>query len=350
MRNCPLMLANLKMNLSLKQGQTILFIIFSILMQACIGTTSIQETALMATSASPTPFSQKFATGTKGVKILLNTATGGSFSAPVATPTPKAIPSDYPGYDGTTTFNPGLSASTYYDLDGTTSITRPSWLLDFEVGITSTSASSACAAFGGTGSLDVQNTFRTSEVDCNSSSNNGVGAGTDPIFMRAVLNRDNAYLGSAENLLVQIEYQASGLHLNSDGSNLTNPEDNLDQLWKIFWNSTLGNTALPKPFAVFVPPQYSACISNGTGNTGAPGNCSSASYKGSPVKVRQFVIPLSAYPTLSVLQISRLAGRTNKVGAENYVNNFCVDATSVLQHDSPLCLGVAIQSVTLMRF
>jgi hypothetical protein len=93
---------------------------------------------------------------------------------------------------------------------------------------------------------------------------------------------------------------------------------------------------------VFVPPNYAACESSGTGNATASSVClhGSNTYRGSPVKVRQFVIPISAYPTMKVIQFSRVKGRIQS--DVPYVSSFCAV-------DEPLCLGVVIRSVSIMR-
>ena len=99
--------------------------------------------------------------------------------------------------------------------------------------------------------------------------------------------------------------------------------------------------------AIFVPPNDAACIPGGTGNVGHGGasdNCASGSYAGAPVKVRQFLIPISAYPTMQNIQITRENGRINQGG--NYVP---IAAPGFCTSDSPLCLGVVIHSITLMR-
>ena len=177
---------------------------------ACNTPNSIQESSQSGTSASSAQ--QNFATGTKGVKILLNTNTlAGSFTLPGVLTASTPIPSTYPG--GTTTgsvlYNPGISAKTFYALDGVTQITQPSWLTDFQVGINSLTASSTCATFGGSSSLDVQNTFRVSEVDCGASSNNGTGSSLDQVFIRAILNRNNAYvLQKIYSCKLNIKHQA----------------------------------------------------------------------------------------------------------------------------------------------
>ena len=318
-------------------------------LSACIGTT-ISESSLNSSISGSA--STRFAGGTRGIKILFNTNTGtGSFTAPSLLPTATPIPVSYPGGDGVTAYNPGLSPTQYFALDGITVTAKPSWLIDFQVGMTSLTASSACATFGGSSNVfDVSSTFRVSEHDCGSAAN-GSGSSLDPIFIRAVLNRDSSQLGTAEILMVQVEYQASALHLNSDGLS-TSIEDNLDQLWKIFWNSSLLPSVAASPFATFIPPNYSACIANGSGATSAPGSCDpTTSYRGAPIRTRQFIIPLSAYPTMSVIQLSRVKGRVNNTGflnvgntiPANYVNSFCSLS------DSPLCLGVVIYSVTLTR-
>lgn len=326
--------------------------VFSVITIAMIvGTSACRNiTAEVSSSSTSSSSSTRFASGTKGVKIVTTDTTGGSFGVPSATPTPTVIPSTYPGYDGTSTYLPGVSPATYYDLDGTTSISKPSWLLDFQMGISATNASGECAGFGtGANSLDPAYFYRVSEFDCDSTSCNGgscngTGGGSDPVFFRILLDRSTSYIGSAENLMVSVEYQASGLHLNSDGSGAT-AEDNLDQLWKIYWNSSLAATATPKSFGVFVPPNYSACLSSGTGNTGSPGNCPNGTpntYRGSPIKVRQFIIPLSAYPDLSVIQFTRVRSRITAAGLDNYVSDFC-------DSNEPLCLGIIIRSVTITR-
>lgn len=332
----------------LKKARILIVFLLTILVSSSVmsGCNTITQSSTTSTSAS----SVRFASGTKGVKILTNTTASGSYGAPTATPTPTVIPSTYPGYDGTSTYLPGISPTVYYDLDGTTGISQPSWLLDFQMGISSTSGSGQCAAFGtGLNDLDPANYYRVSERDCgltqcNGSSCNGSGTGTDPVFFRIILDRDTSVLGSAENLMVSVEYQASGIHLNSDGSSSA-AEDNLDQLWKIYWSSSLDATATPKTFGIFVPPNYSACIPGGASNTGAGGAgdaCAQTTYRGAQVKVRQFIIPLSAYPTMKVIQFARVKSRITATGLDNYVSSFCAT-------NSPLCLGIVIRSVTITR-
>jgi hypothetical protein len=286
----------------------------------------------------------RFASGTKGVKIITANLSTASFDTPSATPAPTVIPSPFPGNDGTTTYRAGISAARFFTLDGASQITKPSWLLDFQLGFTSTTYSNTCASFGGGDVLDPINLFRVNERYCASVTTGNGSLINDPIFFRIVLDRNQDYIGTAENLLIQVEYQASGIHFNADGSS-TNPEENQDLLWKIYWHDSLASTS-PKTFGIFVPPIYSACIPAGVGTSGAPGSCPGGganSYRGSPIKVRQFIVPLAAYPDLKVIQFSRVRSRVNNVGGATYVNDFCGTG------NKPLCMGIVIHSVSVMR-
>ncbi len=306
--------------------------------------TQVTETTTSSSTSKSTSSSLRFADGTKAVRI--NTQNGASsvasFDTPTMVPTSTVIPTTFPGANGTLTYLPGVSAARYFELDGVTGlVSKPDWLLDFQLGITTFGGSSGCAGFGNAHTLlEPSNFYRTDEFNCASVAN-GNGSGTDQVFFRILLDRTETLIGTGENLLVQVEYQASGLRLNTDGAG-TDVEENLDQLWKIFWSDSLANTATPKTFGVFVPPNYAACESSGTGNVPAGSVClhGSNNYRGSPVKVRQFVIPISAYPTMKVIQFSRVKGRINS--PSSYVSSFCAV-------DEPLCLGVVIRSVSIMR-
>jgi hypothetical protein len=319
-------------------------IVTATLLSAC-NDSSISESdpnsAITASNAA------QFAGGVRGVKILLNTnTTTGSFTAPTVLPSFTPIPATYPGADTVTQYLPGVSPTQYFALDGVTVIPKPSWLIDFQLGLTTTTATNACATFGSSANtFDIANTYRVSEANCGAVSN-GTGSSVDPVFTRMVIDRDPSQIGVAENLMVQVDYQASALHLNSDGTS-TNVEDNLDQLWKIFWNTTLNPTNAATPFSLFVPPNYAACSASGSGVTDAPGICApTGTYRGAPIKTRQFIIPLSAYPNMNVLQFSRVKGRVNQSGGPAYLTAFCNGAAA---SDSPLCLGVVIYAITLMR-
>lgn len=320
--------------------------------------TNVQK-SLVTASTSSTSSTSRFAGGTKAVKLITsNTSVTGSFSsfisASTAVPVSTPVPSTFPGYVSGATYVPGVSANQYFDTDGTTSISKPSWLLDVQLGVTHNTATNACATFGGASTYDVSGFYRVSEANCGAVTN-GTGGNTDPVFMRIILNRDTSVLGSGENLLIQIEYQASGIRLNSDGVS-TNPENNVDQLWKVFWNTSAASTSSANPFSVFVPPNYGACATGGTYTAGAPGNCT-GTYTGAPTTIKQIIIPISAFSTLGVVEISRVKGRINNASyfdapantqPVNYVNTYFAGTPSC-QSDSPLCAGMVVRSILIMR-
>ena len=326
---------------------------------ACESPTSVKESIATVPISNQAPVTSLFVGGTKAVKINTHDLLGGSFVSPAMLPGIVAVPANFPGSASNAVYLPGISATSFFDVDGITSIPKPSWLLDLQLGITALPGSSTCATFGGAGIEDANGYFRTSEIDCVASTNSGTGSNlNDRAFIRVILDRGATSFGTAENLMMQIEYQASGIRLNSDGVNLL-PENNLDQLWKIFWNTTLAGSQAPNVFSVFVPPNYGACLNSGSGATSAPGNCLNG-YTGAPITTKQIIIPLSAYPKLSVLQISRMKGRINNTdvfpgtapspGPVNYVVPFFASSpSSNCQADSPLCLGVVIRSILLMR-
>ena len=331
-----------------------LLILISSCIQACNGATSAQE-SLIASSVSQSS-AVRFAGGPKSVKIITSNALlSGSFPSPTPAPALTPIPSPFPGSLQGAAYLPGNPATRFYDVDGVTSVAKPAWLLDFQLGTTSTTPNLACAAFGGNDNADASSFYRVSETDCGNTVG-GSGSNLDPVFIRIILNRNATSLGLGENLLMQVEYQASGLHLNTDGIS-QNPEDNLDQLWKIFWNSSLAAGSVPNAFSMFVPPQYSACLESGSQTTGMPGNCT-AGYRGAAITTKQIIIPLSAYPSMSVIQFSRLQGRINHSSSDqftaspgdpvNYVKSF-LSSDAECASNSPLCLGLVVRSVLLMR-
>ncbi|NDG83823.1 MAG: hypothetical protein EBX52_02155 [Proteobacteria bacterium] len=317
---------------------------------SCDATTGTQETLL-----SVSPDTHPYAIGVRGVKVVTSDdPVTGSFAAPTGTPVPVMIPQGFPGYDGSSLYLPGVSALHYFDpgsANGTLLPSKPDWLKDVQLGITDYpgSGSSTCATFGRTGisrPYDVDRYYRISERDCNgvNSSGTNVGGTQDQAFIRIILNRDPAYLGTRENILIQIEYQATGIRFNPDPTTGTgtNPEDNVDQLWKLFWYSSLNQTTVPTPFSIFVPPVY--MVQQPVGGTGpypvpgfAPGQY------GAPITTRQILVPVSAYSNQSVIQLSRVRGRIDDTGGDTYIDSFNCGT------DSPLCLGLVIRSVTLLR-
>ena len=333
--------------------------LFSLALSACKLSEVSQTIPPVVTTATTSSTSARFAGGSKAFKIITSNAGGtGSFSSFISggtvIPTTISVPIGYPGYAVGATYLPGVSANQYFDVDGTTVISKPSWLYDVQLGVTTNNPASACATFGGGSTYDISNFYRVSEANCGAAAN-GTGGNTDPVFMRVVLNRDTSVLGSGENLLIQVEYQASGIRLNSDGVSL-NPENNVDQLWKVFWKNSLASTSLAKIFSVFIPPNYGACASGGTYTAGAPGSCT-GTYSGAPTTIKQIIVPISAYSSLGVIEISRVTGRIKNTSffdppgntqPVNYVNAY-LGGTAACLNDSPLCLGLVVRSIMMMR-
>ncbi len=316
----------------------------------CDATTGTQESNI-AISRDAHPF----ADGVRGVKIVTSDdPVTGSFAVPTSVPTATLIPYGYPGYDGVSVYLPGVSAVHYFSPDSSsgTLITKPDWIKDVQLGITDypSSGSPTCATFGGTGTYDVNKFYRLSESDCNgvNSGSASVGGTLDTAFLRIILNRDPAYLGSRENIMVQVEYQATGLRLNPDptSGSSANPEDNVDQLWKLFWYSSLNQTTIPTPFSVFVPPVYTAQTSSVGSGLCASGACIGSPF-GAPITTKQILLPVSAYSNQSVIQFSRVRGRIDDAGGAAYIHSF--DTTGACDHNSPLCLGLVIRSITILR-
>jgi hypothetical protein len=295
------------------------------------------------------PKSEKaFASGTRGVKLILSDLNGGSFYAnpPLAIPNPAPIPVG-PG-SGSSVYSPGISARNYFKVDGTTPVAKPEWIHDVQLGVTdlpqtwlNNSNASPCASFGRYDSssrpFDSVGFYRVSERDCNGYQ----GAdNSSKVFIRVILNRDTAYLGTLENLMLQVEYQATGLRANSDGTD-PDPEKNLDQLWKVFWGESLSPTLSFTPFSIMIPPNYADWCRNGFGPLSGSTCSQPNSSRVAPAVVRQVLIPLSSNPDPFVIQLQRIRGRSNS--DMSYVQSFCPSS------NSPLCLGVVFRSLTILR-
>ncbi len=331
------------------QSSRILPFLALCLLPGCLSQTQTDEGSIGLSTAG-----KEFVSGTKGVKLILSDAPGGlgSFDEPGVAPSAMSIPTGYPGA-GTGFYQPGVSAKPtgYFDLDGTTVIQKPSWITDVQLGITHvpTASGSKCATFGrSSGNFDVDRFYRVSEVDCGPPY--GLSADlSSQIFLRVILNRDTAFLGTRENLMMQLEYRATGLRANSDGTNAS-PEMNLDQLWKVFWGQTLLSSASLTPFSIFIPPNFAHWCRKGSGGyPGGAGDCEGPTAgRSAPAVVKQILIPLASVPKNNVIQLQRVVGRgfTNP----NYVTSFCTDTNAVgAGANSPLCLGLVFQSLTLLR-
>ena len=288
-------------------------------------------------SATAVPSSLKaFASGVKAVRVnLSNDSLTGSFQSPGTGPVPVTIPDGYPGAGSGAQYLPGVAAYRYFDPSGLSVTQKPSWIQNIEIGVPTTATSHICAGFGTGGTLDPMGFYRTSEADCLGASPpilNGTGGTQDSAFIRIILNRDNAYLGTQENLLLQVEYQATGANFNSlDTTAGTDPEAGLDQLWKIFLSDNLKYTSPRSPFSVFVPPNYACTSASCSGTSGASVD------RGSPITVKQILVPLSSLSSRNVIQFSRVKGRINSLDSTPWIS------------DAPLSVGVVFRSLTLIR-
>ncbi len=320
------------------QDFRLLPIIAFLSLAACESQTQTDQTTVALSTAG-----KEFVSGTKGVKLILSDApgNGGSFTTPALPPSAISIPLGYPG-SGTGSYIPGVSAKAtgYFDLNGTTPIEKPSWITDVQLGITHVPGTAGgCASFGRatSGAFDQDRFYRVSERDCGAFLGADLGSQT---FIRVILNRDTAFFGTRENLMLQLEYRATGLRANSDGID-PNPEANLDQLWKVFWGETLLSSASLSPFSILIPPNYSHWCRSGTGSFTA-GTCTAPTAgQSAPSIVKQILIPLASNSKNTVIQIQRVLGRVNS--DPGYVSSFCSAS------DSPLCLGVVFHSLTLLR-
>jgi hypothetical protein len=327
-------------------------------------TTTILATSTPTPSPSPSPTSTA-TMGANAVKILFQTSANGSFDAP----------SDANG----TAPNPGngLQAVRIFKADnsplasgGPSGTGWPKWFTSFEMGLSgsrNTSAiKSSCAKFAdasesATTNCNLGNSsfsscgaaagqFRISESDCKGS---GVGNGgpADELYFRAVFNRtpSSQGLGTTENLMVVIEYTATGLNpaptdptaCLSGGT--FNPENCADYVWRAFLKKTPTDNTLP--FLLIVPPVYSSVLIMPT-----PG-ASSVPYPGGAASMlvsKQFILPLATDQTLTTLQISRTGSLGGNDPLKSNLDNYC-NANRTADANTPLCSGMVFYSITFYR-
>ncbi len=260
----------------------------------------------------------------------------------------------------------GVSANTFFTTEATPqTLTKPSWLTAVRVsvgGSQNTSArKGACGGFSPTsGSTSCsfpsvngpsvntfscrgpQKLYRVSEYDCADISGGGVdsavpgtGAMTDGVSIKIILNRDPSQLGSSENLMLVLEYQASGLAaatqagscVDTQGNPLLNHPDCVDQAYQLFARPFGINTGILRLLTV-VPP------------AGGRVNAAEQSF-GGPIQTRQMIVPLSTLsPSVNVLQLTRTFGLQD--GSRRGFSATC-------HQDSPLCLGMIFHSLSIFR-
>ena len=325
--------------------------------------------------------------------IFTTNTTSGSFNAPTNAGT---APVPGLGLQVTRLFNPdGTALAT-----ATTDPNWPAWISSIEIGITGPtntytlpgsltpfSTNPNCARFastteapGGTNQAlcafgsptnapcgAAAGTFRVSEADCNFGSDGnskgtgiGNGSGTDNVYIRANFNRAN--LAAKENILMVVNYAASGYYPAdpnptdcfttynsatesgftvgagpwfSPGSNLT-PEACSDFAWKVFLHHGPAETAV-QPLTTFVPPTFSY-VAHNTNKTSAP-----------PNSTKQFIIPFSGDTGLTTIQLSRIFS-TLKSSDVNFMNA-CDPSNGHLTTgaNSPICAGIIFNSITFFR-
>ncbi len=320
---------------------------------------AINASASAQTQASPSPgvAISYGAAGVKTVKIYFKASeTSGSFDAPSAKGT-EAKP------------GAGLQAIRLFSADGTvmssggpSAPTWPRWLTAVELGVSGSNnvaaPSADCARFSAPGESSASQCkivnsagvskaiscggpsgfYRVSEVDCAGSvTANGDGGPGDGVYVRVQLNRDPAAIEPGENLLAILEFSASGLHSAPvqpsecvQNGKLT-PEFCSDTTWKAFIKHSSKDVV--QPFLLVAPPLL-ARMQPDTALVG-----------GSEVQTKQIVIPLASDPALSVFQLSRTSGADP---TDEALKAACLGGKTI--GNSPLCAGMILYSLTLMRF
>ncbi len=329
------------------------------------GSQAASVEALLQTQASPSP-GPATSYGVSGAKIakvvFKSSSTTGSFDAPSA---------------GGTVAKPGagLQAVRLFNSDGTalssggpSAPTWPHWLTSVELGVSGpkniAAPSADCARFADPGESAASQClisfpasapgqpsmikpiscggpsgfYRVSEYDCASSATTeGTGGPGDGVYVRVQLNRDPAVIAPGENLLAILEFSASGLHsaplqpTDCVQNGQLKPEYCSDTSWKAFIKHTASDVV--QPFLLLAPPLLVRMQSD----TSAVG--------GAEVQTKQIVVPLAADPALSVFQISRISG-ADATNVE--FKTACLGGKSA--GNSPLCAGMILYSLTLMRF
>lgn len=300
--------------------------------------------------------------GAKAVRINLRSA-GASASFAAYAGSGALMTSDTSGH----------KATAFFDASGTTSISKPGWLKDVYVSIGGSpgSAAGACGGFtpvatssscnlvpspyapppatGTSFSCDgPDSVYRVSEKGCLGSGLSAPvtpGSKDDSVAIKIQLNRDSSVLGETENLLVVIEYQASGLMgapsnpaacVDASGEPKYSDKDCVDQAYGLFIRQldTVSPPDTPARLQLVTPPQ--------------PGIVT-ATQAGGSVQTRQVIVPLSSIDsTKTVIQLSRIFGLGKDSAGTSYgaTRDFSTRCSAT---DSPLCLGMIIHSITIYR-
>ncbi len=301
--------------------------------------------------------------GAKAVRINFRNA-GGSASFPAYSGSGTTMTGDTSGH----------KATAFFDATGSTSISKPAWLTDVYVsiggspgsaagscgGFTPVATSSTCnlvpspyavpPATGASFSCDgPDSVYRISERGCLGSALNAPatpGSKDDSVAIKLIINRDTSVLGEGENLMVVVEYQASGLMGSpanpaacvdsGTGAPLYTDKDCVDQAYGLFIRQldTVSPADIPARLQLLVPPQQGVVSATNAGGT---------------VQTRQVIVPLSSIDSAkSVIQLSRIFGLGKNSSGVPFgpTRDF---STRCAATDSPLCLGLIIHSITLYR-
>lgn len=343
----------------------LMIIFFPLAFSACVfgpSTATINVPTPTSTTTSTTTIAgvNGLPGGPRAARIIFQQSyPSGSFDTSPTGGTPDTPGS---GQQAMRVFNPdgSLLAS-----GGTAATAWPQWLTSFEIGISGTSNTAApnpdCARFAQLSESTANNCvftspftsynttcgagsgmYRVSEFDCTSTtlpSTKGNGGPSDGVYLRATFSRNTSILASTENLLVVLEYSASGV--NPSPQTPTNCFNNgvfdstvagcSDMTWNAYIKHSTSEVV--QPYLMLVPPVIG--FANFTAQTG-----------GSGVSTKQFYIPLASDPNLQVLQISRINALQNSSTVQGASGPLF---TTVCGPDSPLCVGMILYSITFYR-
>lgn len=311
------------------------------------------------------------ASGTKAVKIVFSLAPTGSFETDTTKLGSGTAPAVGSGLQVTRLYDPTTGSA--IATSGPSGSDWPTWITRIELGISGTTNTSAqsggCAKFAdasesaNTCDFDGDGTysdlcgtpsgyFRVSDWDCQQSTiANGAGTASDGVYVRVQFNRATQYLGSAENVLVLLEYAT-----HSPRRSATAPTDCVtagtfdpsasgcaDLLWQAYLKRLITDTTAP--FMMVVPPTIGRIVL-------PPGGTTPVMTKG--LSTKQILLPLSSDSSLSIFQLSRTTAMplttTVPIGAgAATVDTMCNPNGAGAGSGSAGCFGVTLYSMTLIR-
>jgi hypothetical protein len=324
-------------------------------------------------TASPTPsLSTSLPGGARAVKIIFKAAAGGSFNA---APSAGTVNQPNSGHKAVRVFSPDGGLLSQGDAS---TATWPKWLTHVEIGVSGSANTAAlnpdCARFAATGEdtnfkcdwdadgLDPvpcgaePGYYRVSEYDCTNTqvppvASAGIGGPADGIYVRARFNRDKTYLGATENVLAVLEYASSAVVRTPAASTSCYDANGIfspgmagcsDHVWQVFLKHNAHEVVQPYQLLVPPHPSYVSASLNAGGGSRA---------------TRQFLVPLSGDPNLSIVQISRIRAFTNPsvtdtaATPDNVYYPVCQKPQGSVNvaSNTPFCVGMVLYSLTLFR-